>query len=97
VVDPGSWRLRSPAAVEIALTRRELAVLLLFAGRQGQPVSRQEIAAGLGEDPALYDPRRLEILIRRLRNKVGEATATDLPLVTVYGLGYAFNQPLRRS
>jgi DNA-binding response OmpR family regulator len=96
-VDPATWRLRAPDGIEIALTRRELALLLLFPGRQGQPVPRQEIAAGLGEDPAVYDPRRLEILVRRLRHKVEEAAARELPLATVYGIGYAFNLPLVRE
>jgi DNA-binding response OmpR family regulator len=51
----------------------------------------------MGEDPALYDPRRLEILIRRLRNKVGKLAGTELPLNTVYGLGFNFTQPLRQA
>lgn len=95
-IDPKTWRLHTPDDIEILLTRRELAVLMQFVDIQGQPLSRQEIAVGMGENPMVYDPRRLEILIRRLRNKVEELTGTTIPLTTVYGVGFSFNSPLRR-
>jgi hypothetical protein len=39
--------------------RRELALLLLFAGRQGQPVPRQEIAAGRFPEGRRFGPRMI--------------------------------------
>jgi DNA-binding response OmpR family regulator len=55
------------------------------------------LAKRLGEEAEVFDPRRLEILIRRLRNKVEQATEDELPLTTVYGLGFNFTQPLRKQ
>jgi len=96
-VSAGHCRLHSPDGVGIPLTRRELHIILMFHEQPGQILSRQELAVGMGEDPALYDPRRLEILIRRLRNKVEKLAGTELPLNTVYGLGFNFTQPLRQA
>lgn len=97
VVHSSRWQLSSPTGVEIPLTRREMALLSLFVDQHGQILSRQQLAAGMGEDPELYDPRRLEILIRRLRNKVGKLAGNELPLNTVYGVGFNFTQPLRQA
>jgi len=96
VIHSSRWRLGSPTGIEIPLTRREMALVSLFADQQGHTLSRQSLAVGLGEEAELFDPRRLEILIRRLRIKVEQATGDQLPLTTVYGLGFNFTQPLRK-
>ncbi len=95
-IHPARWCLESPDGIEIPLTRRELALLELFVDQQGQVISRQSLAAGLGEQYETYDPRRLEIRVRRLRHKVEQATGKQLPLTTVYGLGFNFTLPLRK-
>lgn len=97
VIHSNRWRLSSPTGIEIPLTRREMALVSLFVDQQGQTLSRQALAQGLGEEAEAFDPRRLEILIRRLRNKVEQATGDELPLTTVYGLGFNFTQPLRKQ
>lgn len=96
ILDPVGWRLCSPCGDEVELTRRELAFLANFVEKPGLPVPRQEIILNLDHDPALYDPRRLEVMVRRLRNKVEEATPVDFPLTTIYGVGYAFNGSLAK-
>jgi DNA-binding response OmpR family regulator len=74
-----------------------MALVSLFVDQQGHTLSRQMLAKRLGEEAEVFDPRRLEILIRRLRNKVEQATEDELPLTTVYGLGFNFTQPLRKQ
>ncbi len=95
-VDALAWRLHTPEGAEIALTRRELVFLSLFVEKTGEPVARNDIVAALGENPSLYDPRRLEIMVRRLRHKAEETSTLDFPLATVYGVGYVFNGRLSR-
>jgi DNA-binding response OmpR family regulator len=68
-----------------------------LAGRSGETVRRDSLIRALGEEPLVYDPRRLEVMVRRLRNKVEAAGITGFPLTTVYGQGYAFNAPLKEA
>ena len=93
-LDGLKWTLRSPEARSLKLTHSELVLLLTLARRAGGSVSRDELAIAFGHDPVVYDPRRLEVLVRRLRNKVTEAQGYPLPLETVHGQGYAFTAPI---
>lgn len=93
-LDSVKWTLQAPAACPVKLTHSELVILGALARRAGEPVSRDELATALGHDPLVYDPRRLEILVRRLRGKVGDALGFALPLTTVHGHGYAFAAPI---
>jgi DNA-binding response OmpR family regulator len=63
----------------------------------GLPVERNTLVQALGENPDLYDPRRMEILIRRLRVKAREALGYELPLDTVHRVGYAFTAPIQTA
>lgn len=89
-LDSLKWTLQSPEACAFKLTHSEFVLLLALARRAGESVSRDELALALGHDPLVYDQRRLEILVRRLRNKVAEQLGYPLPLETVHGFGYAF-------
>jgi len=57
--------------------------------RPGEPVTRDALIAALGGDE-LFDPHRLEVLVYRLRSKVGKASGLVLPLSAVRGSGYVF-------
>lgn len=94
ILDTVKWTLLAPGARALKLTHSELLILTALACRSGAPVSRDELATALGHDPMIYDPRRLEILVRRLRGKVGDALGYPLPLETVHGHGYAFAAPI---
>ena len=56
---------------------------------------REDLAISLEHEPEHYDFRRLEILIRRLRNKAKEAWGDILPLETAHRQGYAFTANIR--
>ena len=78
----------------MTLTFKEREFLLKLAQQPGQPLSK-EVFVGLFETTAeLFDPRRLEIMVRRLRNKVREQTNIELPLHTAHGFGYALATPM---
>jgi DNA-binding response OmpR family regulator len=87
---PLAWMLQPPVGQSVQLTHSELMVLQRLAAQPGQAVSRQDLVLALGQDPQAYDFRRMEVLVRRLRNKVRESAGVDLPLETVHRLGYAF-------
>lgn len=89
-LDRESWTLLTPNGRRIELTRNELCVMSCFVERAGIAIEKSELIKALDQDPISYDLRRLEVLIRRLRNKVEQQTK-DFPLVTVYGAGYSFN------
>jgi len=94
MLDCLKWTLCSPEARSLKLTHSELVLLQALAFRPGGSVSRDELAIALGQDPLVYDTRRLEVLVRRLRSKVTEALGYPLPLETVHGQGYAFTAPI---
>jgi DNA-binding response OmpR family regulator len=89
-----NWTLQSPSGVAIKLTHSESMLLRKMAEHPGQAVSRQDLALSLDHDPEAYDFRRMEILVRRLRNKTKETLGSELPLETVHKVGYAFAAPI---
>ncbi|MBF0333272.1 MAG: response regulator transcription factor [Alphaproteobacteria bacterium] len=96
-LDPLTWRLTASNGREVRLTQSELIVLKTMTQVPGELVSRTAVIESLGYQAAGYDPRRLEILIRRLRNKIAEETGLDVPIETVHGLGYAFTASINVS
>lgn len=93
-LDEMDWSLQSPDGISIPLTNNERSVLRRLAQSPGQPVSRDDIALALGVQPHAYDPRRLEVLIRRLRTKADACLGYALPLQTAHRVGYAFLAPI---
>lgn len=73
----------------VALTAREFALLVHLGQRRGRVVSRDEALAQVWG--ARYDggPRTVDIHVRRLRQKLGDA----LPLETRRGVGYRLAPP----
>lgn len=84
------WELTPSEGNPIKLTRSETTLLATLAASPGQTVHRDTLIHALDYDPQTYDPRRMEILVRRLRNKIRLQTQIRLPLETIHGLGYAF-------
>ena len=89
------WSIQSPEGHTFKLTHNEHKLLLRLAQSPGIAVSRQDLIKELGHDPDSYDPRRMEILVRRLRSKGRAAVGNALPIETVHGLGYSFIAPIR--
>jgi len=90
VLNKLSWTLQAPNGSQIELTRSEMTLLTELAMADGQAVSRDQIVRHLGHQPETYDWRRMEIMTRRLRNKVSDTMGCELPLKTVHRFGYAF-------
>lgn len=95
LINSRQWEITSPEGLTVKLTNSELLFLNCFNELNGKKVERDEVVSKLGYRPEIYDIRRLESMISRLRNKVKDSGINDFPLVTVYGSGYAFNAPLK--
>jgi DNA-binding response OmpR family regulator len=94
-LDAVGWRVIAPDADNaVPLTYKEREFLLNLAHQPGQPVPKESFAYLFSTTPELFDPRRLEITVRRLRRKVRLYTHQELPLHTAHGLGYALGAPM---
>jgi DNA-binding response OmpR family regulator len=95
VLDRRKWELISPDSRCIKLTNLEQLIVEKLAVGNGGVISKDDIAVALGYSPSNYDFRRLEVIIRRLRNKVKLALGIEIPLKTAHRRGYAFTDNIK--
>jgi len=75
----------------VALTPRELEMLLVMAAHPGRVFSREElIARALGDDFDGFD-RTVDAHVKNLRQKIETDPRSPCYIVTVHGQGYRFN------
>ena len=77
----------------VVRTARELALLTVLCGRRGRVVTRGQAIVRAWGDDYLGTERTVDIHVRRLRQKLGDA----LPLVTVRGVGDKVEAPAGRA
>jgi DNA-binding response OmpR family regulator len=68
----------------VPLTTKEFDLLRYLAENAGLALSRQQILDGVWGADWFGDDRTVDVHVRQLRKKLGEA----LPLATVWGVGY---------
>lgn len=85
----GDWVLRDPVGRQLKLTTNERAFLSSLMGAGGQVVNRDDLLLGVGSDLREADPKRLDVIVSRLRRKARQA-GMQLPLHAVRGAGYQF-------
>lgn len=68
----------------VPLATREFDLLAFFSRNQGIVLSRQQLLDGVWGADWSGDDRTIDVHIRQLRKKLGD----DLPLATVWGIGY---------
>ncbi|MHA6205361.1 winged helix-turn-helix domain-containing protein [Dyella soli] len=90
-LDAHARRLVSPKRVVISLSMPERRVLDTLMAAAGAPVGREALIAVLADDVYDFDPHRLDMLIHRLRRKIGEHTSEPPPLLTARGKGFLFD------
>lgn len=81
--------LLSPRGEEVPLTGGEIAILAALLDAEGRAVARDALAEALQGAGAGGHPRTLDMLVHRIRRKLGEGGAV-IPrlLLTVHGVGY---------
>lgn len=90
------WTLFDPRGRGLPLTEQERAFVGCLWKSVGKPVSRDDLAAAVDDNPYEYDFHRFDALVSRLRQKAQSLDMT-LPLRTVRGKGYmllAQNEPV---
>jgi DNA-binding response OmpR family regulator len=70
----------------VPLTTREFDLLAFLADNAGLALSRQQLLDGVWGSDWYGDERTVDVHVAQLRKKLG----TDLPLATVWGVGYRF-------
>jgi len=93
-LSPTNWTITCPRGGVAKLTRIETDFLLQLAREPGASVARDQLIGSMGHNPDIYDTRRLDTFVSRLRSKVSNACANSLPLRSVHAVGYAFAAPI---
>jgi DNA-binding response OmpR family regulator len=78
------------AAVGVHLTARELELLAVLMAREGKVVQRQELYQLVWGGQMPYRDRSVDVLVKRLRQKLAGARPDLEYLHTHYGIGYRF-------
>ena len=79
----------------LALTMRELSLLLALARRQGRVVSRAELYTVVWQQPYRRCERSVDVYVGKLRQKLESAAPGWSYIHTHFGFGYRFEpQPL---
>jgi two-component system torCAD operon response regulator TorR len=74
---------------EVAITQGELSILDALVEAEGRVVPREALAAALAGSAAGSSQRSLDVVIHRLRRKLGEGGVVEPRiLLTVHGVGY---------
>jgi len=86
--------VRSPEGFQVALSRRETALLQAFLANARIPLTRDEIVAALdvtGEDQSVdTQGRAIDVLVGRLRSKIETNPKEPRMIKTERGVGYVF-------
>ncbi len=85
-LDPQSGQVEQ-AGKTVALSRQEFRLLHLFMRRPGQVMSQADILSGIYELEAERELNTIEVLIGRLRRKIGHNH-----IITQRGMGYRFEK-----
>lgn len=91
---PTTWTLTEPGGKACRLTQQEAAFIAALADSPGVAIARKQIIEAMGHDHEYYDPRRLDTLLSRLRNKLTKEIACSLPVRCIHAIGFAFAAPI---
>ncbi len=86
VVDTGRREV-TVAGAPVPLAAREFDLLAHLLDNRGLALSRRQLLDGVWGDNWVGDERTVDVHVRQLRKKLGD----DLPLTTVWGVGYRFD------
>ena len=74
----------------VDLTSMEFELLLILAKRQGRKLSRDDILSELRGIDAAILTRSVDIMVSRLRQKLGDSVKPARFIQTIWGRGYSF-------
>ena len=95
-IDP-KYRVVRTNGTEIELTNYEFGILYLLARNPGQVFSRGQIYTQVWSSPYYGADDSVSSLIRRIRKKIEPDPAKPIYIITVWGVGYKFNNALEKK
>jgi DNA-binding response OmpR family regulator len=75
----------------VGLTVREFQTFWALVQRQEHVVSRHEIYASVWGGQMAYRDRSVDVFVRKVRHKLGEAAPSWVYIHTHFGIGYRFS------
>ena len=82
---------------QVDLTSMEFELLYLLAKRAGKTVSRDEVLNQLRGIDAAIMTRSVDIMVSRLRQKIGDTLKPPRFIKTIWGVGYSFAAQTRKD
>lgn len=91
-------RLRrvSREGVEISLTPKEFDILYFLARNRGEVFTKEQIYQAVWERDYLLDDSNIMAFIRKLRKKIEPNPDAPQYILTIWGIGYKFNDKLEQ-
>lgn len=84
-------RTVSRGGQEISLTPKEFDILYFPARNRGEVFTKEQIYRAVWEDDYLLDDSNIMAFIRKLRKKIEPAPDAPIYILTIWGIGYKFN------
>lgn len=78
--------------IEISLTPKEFDILLFLARNRGQVFTKEQIYQAVWENDYVMDDSNIMAFIRKLRKKIEPNPDTPEYILTIWGIGYKFNE-----
>ena len=79
---------------EISLTPKEFDILYFLAKNRGEVFTKEQIYRAVWEEDYLLDNSNIMAFIRKLRKKIDPAPDSPPYILTIWGIGYKFNDEL---
>ncbi|MFO1072390.1 MAG: response regulator transcription factor [Geminicoccaceae bacterium] len=92
-LDLACRELRAPDGEPVQLTTQEFELLAALAARPGRPLSRDQILDLIANRHWSPCDRSIDVLVGKLRRKLGDAPRGGRLIKTVRGIGYLFAAP----
>ena len=96
VIDP-KYRAVKVNGKSIELTNYEFEILYLLARNSGQVFSKEQIYSQVWNTPYYGAEDNVMTLIRRIRKKIEPNPAKPFYILTVWGVGYKFNNVVKKK
>ncbi len=80
--------------MEIALTPKEFDILYFLARNRGEVFTKEQIYQAVWENDYLLDDSNIMAFIRKLRKKIEPNPDAPEYILTIWGIGYKFNDKL---
>lgn len=94
VFDVSTRHVVGPQGERLPLTQAEYDLLRVFLGNPGVVMGRERLMTAIRHRQASYGTRTIDVLVQRLRAKLGDDPKAPRIFATSHGEGYVFTAPL---